>query len=116
RLLQGDRMDIALLVKQIKEDANDLQPSKDSSHLQIAINELNSLLPGLHAEKDQPEEEAQATAEDPITLEKVTGMVTNAWNWAKGGVGSLFAETATTTARTSEQTVPSCSPAPTNMF
>jgi hypothetical protein len=115
RLLQGARMDIDLLVKQIQEDANGLELSKESSHLQSTITELKSILPGLHSEINQPEEKALVTSEEPITLEKMTDMVTNAWNWAKGGVGSFFADTATTTARSSEQTVASSSPVQTNM-
>lgn len=110
RMCQEIRMDIDLLAKKIQEDSDYLKQSAHTTHLQTAVNELNIILPELKAEKKPPENTPQAIAEEPITLEKVTGIVTNAWNWAKGGVERFFAEPTLTSTSTStssdEQTVP----------
>lgn len=111
RMCQEIRMDIDLLAKQIQEDSDYLKQSAYTTHLQTAVNELNIILPELKAEQKPPENTPQTIAEEPITLEKVTGIVTNAWNWAKGGVESFFAEPTprSTSASSDEQTIPALS-------
>ncbi|WP_298625220.1 type IV secretion protein Dot [uncultured Legionella sp.] len=106
RLRQGNHMERDLLVKQIQEDNTAILPNNDSSRVRTTINELNCILPALHPVTQLAGEKTQTTSEMPISLETVTDMVTNAWSWAQGGVGSFFSGYASTPAK---EKTPNCS-------
>ncbi|MBL7480846.1 type IV secretion protein Dot [Legionella bononiensis] len=90
-LIMGSPQDLELLIKQINEDSSYSQLIHNSSNLESIVDEFSVILPELKAETELSKRNSSISTSEPITLDKVSSLVTDAWNWTKGNVGSFFA-------------------------
>lgn len=87
---QGSHLDLNSLIEQINQDSDYLQENQDRSCLNALMRELNGTIPELKTRLEVIKEEVPVAAPEPVTLETVSAVASNAWSWAMGNIGSFF--------------------------
>ncbi|KTD55322.1 hypothetical protein [Legionella quateirensis] len=90
-LIMGSPQDFELLIKQINEDSSYSPLVTNHSHLEAIVDEFSVILPEFIADTELSKKSSAVSASEPISLNNVSSLVTDAWNWTKVNVGGFFA-------------------------